>query len=117
MTFFRKKFSFSRSKFLMTFFSHRPYFVDFPYLFVKYDPFFTRKSPISENKSLITPFFTLFILSRASDNTTSLNIGGTDAWAAHPTSNFGGTVPPVPLGLCPCVPQINVQRLQMSCLF
>ena len=53
------------------------------------------------------PFFTLFILSRASDNTTSQDIGGTDAWAVPPpriwvgrppTSNLGG-VPPVPLGL------------------
>src|SRR6218665_4191870 len=29
------------------------------------------------------------------------NYGGTDAWAV-PTSNFGGTVPPVPLGFRPC---------------
>src|SRR6218665_2209702 len=42
-------------------------------------------------------FFTLFILSRTSDNTTSKNIGGTNAWAV-PTSNFGWTVPPDPLG-------------------
>src|SRR6218665_1869617 len=51
-----------------------------------YDPFLTRK----------TPFFTLLILSRASDNTTSQNIGGTDGWAV-PTSNFfGGAVPSPP---------------------
>src|SRR6218665_389597 len=67
----------------------------FTLLNVVYDPFFTRKSAISENNSLTTPFFTLFVLSRASDNTTSPNIEGTDAWAV-PTSNFGGTVPPVP---------------------
>src|SRR6218665_694331 len=60
----------------MTFFSHRPNSSDFPFLFphfpyvyyymlnVVYDHFLTRK----------TPFFTLFILSRTSDNTTSQNI-------------------------------------------
>src|SRR6218665_260811 len=35
------------------------------------DHFLTRK----------TQFFTLFMLSRTSDNTTSQNIGGTNAWA------------------------------------
>src|SRR6218665_3009531 len=58
-----------------------------------YHPFFTRKTTISEKDSFIRPFFTLFILSRASDNTTSLNIGGTNAWAS-PTSNFLGDRPP-----------------------
>jgi len=48
----------------------------------------------------MTLSFTLLLLSRASDNTTSQNIGGTDAWAV-PTSNFCGTVPPVPLGTRP----------------
>jgi len=43
-----------------------------------------------------TAFFTLFILSRASDNTTSENIGGgTDAWAV-PHLKFWEIVPPVP---------------------
>src|SRR6218665_2777145 len=41
-------------------------------------------------------FFTLFILSRASNNTTSLNIGGNQCMGRPPTSNFGGTVPPSP---------------------
>src|SRR6218665_2318354 len=58
----------------------------FTMLNVVYDHFLTRKPP----------FFTLFILSRTSDKTTSQNIGGTNAWAVHPTSNFWGTVPPVP---------------------
>ena len=40
-------------------------------------------------------FFTLFILSRASDNTTSQNIGGRDAWAV-PHLKFWGTVAPSP---------------------
>jgi len=42
-----------------------------------YDPFFTTKNPILENNSLMTPFFTLFVLLRASDNTT-------DTWAVPP---------------------------------
>jgi len=46
--------------------------------------------------SFVTPYFTLFLLSHASDNTTSQNIGGSDAWAVPPTSNFSGTVSPVP---------------------
>src|SRR6218665_2745566 len=63
-------------------------------------------------------FFTLFVLKRASDNTTSLNIGGTNAWAVPPPQIFGGPFPPVPPrsppltyregncpsseGICPC---------------
>src|SRR6218665_1600042 len=41
-------------------------------------------------------FFTLFILSRASDNTTSQNIGATDAWAVPPPQIFGGPSPRSP---------------------
>src|SRR6218665_2356768 len=51
-----------------------------------YDHFLTRK----------TQFFTLFMLSRTSDNTNSQNIGGTNAWAVPPPHILGGTVPPVP---------------------
>src|SRR6218665_1185003 len=58
---------------------------------VIFDPFLTRK----------TPFFTLLILSSASDNTTSLNIGGDQCMGYPPTSNFGGTVPPRPPPLLP----------------
>src|SRR6218665_3834285 len=60
------------------FFSHRLGSSDFSHLVrmftmlnVVYDHFLTRK----------TQFFTLFMLSRTSDNTTSQNIGGTNAWA------------------------------------
>src|SRR6218665_2922914 len=41
-------------------------------------------------------FFTLFILSRTSDNTTSQNIGGDGCMGRPPTSNFGGDRPPSP---------------------
>ena len=70
-------------------------------------PFF---SPVYYVKCRIWPFphkkntiFTLFILSRTSDNTASQNIGGTNAWAVPPRQIFGGTVPPVPLGLRPWI--------------
>src|SRR6218665_689310 len=52
---------------------------------VVYDHFLTRK----------TQFFTLFMLSRTSANTTSQNIGGTNAWAA-PHLKFWGDRPPSP---------------------
>src|SRR6218665_1845969 len=48
---------------------------------VVYDPFFTTKSPLSTKNSLTTRIFTLFKLSRPSQNTTSQIIGGTNAWA------------------------------------
>src|SRR6218665_3317306 len=56
----------------------------FTMLNVVYDHFLTRK----------TQFFTLFMLSRTSDNTTSQNIGGTNAWAVPPPQIFlGGPSP------------------------
>src|SRR6218665_3415210 len=97
--FFREKFPFSGVKISDDlFYSHRPGFSDFPFLFpdffriftvlnVVYDPFPHKKNT----------FFTLFILSRASDNTTFQNIGGTNAWAV-PHLKFFGDRPPVPLG-------------------
>src|SRR6218665_4001758 len=53
------------------------------------------KRLFSEKNSVMTLFFTLFVLSRASDNTASQNIRGTDAWAV-PHLKFWGTVPRVP---------------------
>src|SRR6218665_763273 len=64
----------------------------FTMLNVVYDHFLTRKPS----------FFTLFMLSRTSYNTTSQNIGGDQCMGCPPTSNFGGTVPQSPLGLRPC---------------
>ena len=46
-------------------------------------------------------FYSIHTFTRIRQHYTSQNIGGTNAWAV-PTSNFGGTVPPVPLGLRPC---------------
>src|SRR6218665_3939499 len=72
---------------IFPFFSH--IFRMFTMLNVVYDHFLTRKPP----------FFTLFILSRTSDNTTQ-NIGGTNAWAVPPPQIWGNR-PPFPLGLRP----------------
>src|SRR6218665_3973128 len=106
MTFFRKKFPFSQPKFLMTFFFSFTRFFGFYLSFprfsvsfrrtmfnVVYDPFLIRTTTISEKNSFMTPLFTLFILYRASDNTTSQNIGGTDAWAVPPPQVLGGRSP------------------------
>jgi len=109
MTLFRKKNStFSRPKFLMTFFSHRPWFSDFFYRFpefhifaacrpnVVFGPVFTRKNPISENNSLMTPFFTLFMLSHASDKHYFSKCWEDGCMGRLPTSNFGGDRLPSP---------------------
>src|SRR6218665_4146773 len=97
MRFFSGKISIFTAKiFDDLFFSHRPGFSNFAFLShifrvctmqnVVYDPFLTRK----------TPCFTLFRLSRTSGNTTSQNIGGTDAWAVPHLIFGGGAVPQSP---------------------
>ena len=74
----------------------------FTMLNVVYDPFLTIKTHVSETNSFMTPsFFTLFVLSRASDNTTSQNIGR-DGCMGRPHLKFGWDRPPAPLGLRPC---------------
>src|SRR6218665_3327375 len=67
---------------IFPFFSH--IFRIFTMLNVVYDHFLTRK----------TPFFTLFILSRTSDNTTSQNIGGGPMHGPSPHLKFWGDRPP-----------------------
>src|SRR6218665_2010557 len=87
MTFFPEKISISRPKISddLIFFSHRPGFSDFTFLYptkCRIRPFLHKKNHYFRKEFLDkTNFFTLFVLSRASDNTTSLNIGGTNAWA------------------------------------
>src|SRR6218665_591444 len=66
---------------IFPFFSH--IFHMFTMLNAVYDHFLTRKPP----------FFTLFILSRTSDNTASQHIGGTNAWAVPPPQISGGPSP------------------------
>src|SRR6218665_414958 len=67
-----------------------PFFSDifrmFTVLNVVYDHFLTRK----------TQFFTLFMLSRISDNTTSQNIVGPMHGRSPPPKILGGPSPPVP---------------------
>src|SRR6218665_3388597 len=51
-----------------------------------------------------TQFFTLLMLSRTSDNTTSQNIGGDQCMGGPPHLKFRGDRPPSPpLGLRPCL--------------
>ena len=83
-------------------FSRRSGFSDFPFLFPDSPylyyvkccicPFAHKKTHYFRTEFLYDIFFTLFVLSRASDNTTSQNIGGT-MHGPCPTSNLGGTVP------------------------
>ena len=83
-------------------------FVIFPFIFqilriftvlnVVYDPFFIRKNTISEKKLLDNTLFTLFVLSRASDNTLLLKILVEDGCMGRPPHlNFFLWGPPVPL--------------------
>src|SRR6218665_1456047 len=69
---------------------------------------FHKKNTYFRKEFLDDTFFTLFVLSRASNNTISQNIGGTDAWAV-PTSNlFGWNAPQSPIGLRPWgIPGVN----------
>src|SRR6218665_2610442 len=62
-------------------------------------------------------FFTLFMLSRTSDNTTPQNIGGDQCMGGPPTSNFGGDRPPQsPLGLRPCLQVWQTYSIR-GCIF
>ena len=72
----------------------------FTMLNVVYDHFLTRKPP----------FFTPFIPSRTSDNTTSQNIGGTNAWAVPHLKFWGGPSPQSLLGLRPWFDVVHTQR-------
>ena len=70
-----------------------------------YITLFSTKNLCFTHKNVFTStfylFFSHFVLSPASINITSPNIGGTDAWAV-PTSNIlGGTSPQSPLSLRP----------------
>ena len=61
-----------------------------------------------------TPFFTLFILSRASDNTASQNIGRDGCVGRPPTSNFGGPSPSPPRS--PPLATTIVSRVSLGCV-
>src|SRR6218665_236995 len=87
-------------------------FVIFPFFFqifriftvlnVVYDPFFIRKKHYFRKKLLDNTLFTLFVLSRASDNTLLLKILVEDGCMGRPpTSTFFFGPPSSPLSLCP----------------
>src|SRR6218665_2572641 len=91
---------------------------------------FLEKNHYFKKEFLNKTFFTLFILSHTSDNTTSLNIGGTNACAV-PHLKFGRAVHPSPPrapGLRPWVtdnhfmmidltkqPETHFQAMQVMC--
>src|SRR6218665_1574878 len=94
--------SFCRPNFRMTFFKEKIHFlvVDrilsvftvWNLIYNIYGPFLDENPLFHRKYSFVTPFFNQFILSHASENTTTRNIGGTDAWAA-PHHKFWETVP------------------------
>src|SRR6218665_3856263 len=86
---------------IFPFFSH--IFRMFTMLNVVYDHSLTRK----------TQFFTLFMLSRTSDNTTSQNIGRTNAWAV-PHLKFWGDRPPSPPRSPPLLQLVGRRHLRSS---
>jgi len=56
---------------------------------------------------LLDTFFSQFVLSHASNNSTSQNIGGTEAWAVPPPQFFWGRVPILP----PKSPPMSISAL------
>src|SRR6218665_17807 len=121
MTFFRKKFPFSRPKILMTFFSHRPGFSDFyslfsdsPYLYCVnfvYHPFFTTKNTFKKEFLDDTYFFTLFELSPPFTQHYFSKYWG-DQCMGRPHLKFWGDRPPSP----PRSPPLTAPRtLLWSC--
>jgi len=101
-------FNFHAQNFWWPFFSHRHVFQIFPIVFqffriftvfnVIHDPFqLQEKNPISGNNSLMTPFLLCSCFRAHSTNTTSLNIGGTEAWAVPPPQILvGPSLSPLP---------------------
>ena len=99
MRYFRKKFPFLRPKFLKTFFLVIDQFSDFPYLYrvkCRIWPFLHKKKHYFRKEFLDDTFFTLFVLLRASDNTTSQNIGGNGCMGRPPPQILGGPSPSPP---------------------
>src|SRR6218665_2711992 len=85
---------------------------------VVYDPFLRKTSTVSEKNSFITPFL-LCSYFRADPTTLLLKIlGGRMHGPSSHLNFFGVAVPPVPLGLRPCI-YLNITRvlneLHLSC--
>src|SRR6218665_2910917 len=77
-------------------------FFNFFNLFHIFHIFTVCETPISENNSLMTPFFTLFVLSRASDKHYFSKYWGDGCMGRPPIQIFEGTFPSDPLGVRPC---------------
>jgi len=114
--FLGKQCPFQRRKFLMTIFNHRPYFLCFLPLLTVWNLIYNNiYGSFSEHKfSSWHLFFTQFELSHGSDNNTSQNIGGTDAWA-DPISNLG-TIPQSPPKSPPMVLPLLFFSLTRPCI-
>ena len=93
-----RNFHFHAENFWWPFFSHRPGFPDFTFLYcIKccIRPFLHKKNHYFKNEFLDkTIFITLYVLSRASDNTTSLNIGRDQCMGRPHLKFFLGDRPP-----------------------
>src|SRR6218665_719209 len=130
MTFFSEKISIFTAKIsddLLL--SHRPgfsdfpllLFPDFPYLYcvkcLVYDPFFKRKTTISE-KIPLRHHFLLCSYFRAHPTTLLLKIlGGLMHGPSPHLKFFGGTVHPVPLGLRPCKGWLRIDTRILNTIF
>src|SRR6218665_1811926 len=65
----------------------------------------------------MTPVFTHFVLSHASANTASRNIGGTDTWAVPPPQIVGDRHPPSPcVSAYSCAYEIQIPQMTPSML-
>src|SRR6218665_3517200 len=78
---------------IFSFFSHIIRIFTMFNVVLSYMTLSSQKNTTSEKNSFITSFFTLFVLSRASDNTASQNIRGTDEWAVPPPQILGDRPP------------------------
>ena len=104
-TFFPEKFPFSRRKFLTTFpfLSHRPGFSDLTFLYCikcRIRPFLHQKNHYFKKEFL--DIFPLCTFARIRQHYFS-KYWGDQCMGRPPHLKFGGTVPPVPLGLRPCL--------------
>src|SRR6218665_3287036 len=107
MTFFSEKISIFTPKTS----DHRPGFSDFPDLYCikcRIRSFLHKKSHYFRTEFLYDTFFLLCSYFRAHLTILLLKILGGRMHGQSPTSNFGGTVPPVPLGLRPCPPVASI---------
>ena len=76
-----------------------------------YDPFLRQKPRFQKKIPPWDLIFSQFVLCLTFNNSTSQNIGGTDAWAVPPPQILRGTVPPV----LPKSPPMQPSKFLSSC--